>query len=62
MKISEKQSEILISLVHTAGREILKIYNNKIIKNYKKDNTPVTNADLKAVSYTHLTLPTICSV
>ena len=48
MKISEKQSEILISLVHTAGQEILKIYNNKIIKNYKKDNTPVTNADLKA--------------
>ncbi|MDC3154696.1 3'(2'),5'-bisphosphate nucleotidase CysQ [Pelagibacteraceae bacterium] len=48
MKISEKQSKILISLVHTAGQEILKIYNNKIIKNYKKDNTPVTNADLKA--------------
>ena len=32
-------------------------FDNKLVS-YKDDNSPLTNADIKAVSYTHLTLPT----
>ena len=48
MNITPEKLDELIKLVHLAGTEIIKIYKKKVIKKYKSDNTPVTNADIKA--------------
>ena len=48
MKISPKKLDELIKIVHFAGIEILKIYKKKVIKSFKSDNSPVTNADIRA--------------
>ena len=48
MNITPEKLDVLIKIVHLAGVEIIKIYKKKVIKKYKSDNTPVTNADIKA--------------
>ena len=48
MKITPEKLDELIKIVHLAGIEIIKIYKKKVTKKYKSDNTPVTNADIKA--------------
>ena len=48
MKISPEKLDELIKIVHLAGIEIIKIYKKKVTKKYKSDNTPVTNADIRA--------------
>ena len=48
MKISPEKLDELIKIVHLAGIEIIKIYRKKVTKKYKSDNTPVTNADIRA--------------
>ena len=48
MKISPEKLDELIKIVHLAGIEIIKIYKKKVTKRYKSDNTPVTNADIRA--------------
>ena len=48
MNITPEKLDALIKIVHLAGVEIIKIYKKKVIKKYKSDNTPVTNADIKA--------------
>ena len=48
MIIDDDKSHKLISLAFNAGQEIIRIYNKKVIKKLKSDNSPVTNADLKA--------------
>ena len=48
MNITPEELDELIRIVHLAGVEIIKIYKNKVTKKYKSDNTPVTNADIKA--------------
>ena len=48
MKISPEKLDELIKIVHLAGIEIIKIYGKKVTKRYKSDNTPVTNADIRA--------------
>ena len=48
MKITPEKLNELIKIVHLAGIEILKIYKKKVTKRYKSDNTPVTNADIRA--------------
>ena len=48
MNITPEKLEELIRIVHLAGVEIIKIYKKKVTKKYKSDNTPVTNADIKA--------------
>ena len=41
----------LIKISYEAGLLIMDIYNNKFEVNYKKDNSPVTNADKKAEEF-----------
>ena len=48
MKITPEKLDELIKIVHLAGIEIIKIYKKKVTKKYKSDNTPVTNADIRA--------------
>ena len=48
MKISPEKLDELIKIVHLAGIEIIKIYKKRVTKKYKSDNTPVTNADIRA--------------
>jgi len=48
MNITPEKLDELIKIVHRAGDEIIKIYKKKVTKKYKSDNTPVTNADIKA--------------
>ena len=48
MKISPEKLDELIKIIHLAGIEIIKIYKKKVTKRYKSDNTPVTNADIRA--------------
>ena len=48
MKIKPEKLDELIKIVHLAGIEIIKIYKKKVTKKYKSDNTPVTNADIRA--------------
>ena len=48
MNITPEKLDELIRIVHLAGAEIIKIYKKKVTKKYKSDNTPVTNADIKA--------------
>ena len=48
MIIDDNKSKILIALAYNAGQEIVRIYNKKVTKKLKSDNSPVTNADLKA--------------
>ena len=48
MIIDDNKSHILITLAFNAGQEIVRIYNKKVTKKLKSDNSPVTNADLKA--------------
>ncbi len=48
MNITPEKLDELIRIVHLAGVEIIKIYKKKVTKKYKSDNTPVTNADIKA--------------
>ena len=48
MFIEEKKIDELIKISHSAGEEILRIYNTKITKKIKKDRSPVTNADIAA--------------
>tara|TARA_Y100000816_G_C26025246_1_gene536513 strand:- start:240 stop:1013 length:774 start_codon:yes stop_codon:yes gene_type:complete len=48
MNITPEKLDELIKIVHIAGSEIIKIYKKKVVKKYKSDNTPVTNADIKA--------------
>ena len=48
MNITTEKLDELISIVHLAGVEIIKIYKKKVTKKYKSDNTPVTNADIRA--------------
>ncbi len=48
MNITPEKLDKLIRIVHLAGVEIIKIYKKKVTKKYKSDNTPVTNADIKA--------------
>ena len=73
----KKITEELIETFIYAGEISLELREKGLIKKIKSDNTPVSNGDLevnkiitnkiknitpKTVSYTHLTLPTICSV
>ena len=48
MNITPEKLDELIRIVHLAGVEIVKIYKKKVTKKYKSDNTPVTNADIRA--------------
>ena len=48
MIIDDNKSQILITLAFNAGQEIVRIFNKKVTKKLKSDNSPVTNADLKA--------------
>ena len=48
MNITTEKLDELIRIVHLAGVEIIKIYEKKVTKKYKSDNTPVTNADIRA--------------
>ena len=48
MSITTEKLDELIRIVHLAGVEIIKIYKKKVTKKYKSDNTPVTNADIRA--------------
>ena len=48
MNITPEKLDEIIRIVHLAGVEIIKIYKKKVTKKYKSDNTPVTNADIKA--------------
>ena len=48
MNITPEKLDELIRIVHLAGVEIIKIYKKKVTKKYKSDNTPVTNADIRA--------------
>ena len=48
MNITTEKLDELIRIVHLAGVEIIKIYKKKVTKKYKSDNTPVTNADIRA--------------
>ena len=48
MNITPEKLDELIRIVHLAGVEIIKIYKKKVPKKYKSDNTPVTNADIRA--------------
>ena len=48
MVIDSDKSKKLITLAFNAGQEIVRIYNKKVTKKLKSDNSPVTNADLKA--------------
>ena len=48
MKITPEKLDELVKIVHLAGTEIIKIYKKKVTKKYKSDNTPVTNADIRA--------------
>ena len=48
MKITPEKLDELIKIIHLAGIEIIKIYKKKVTKKYKSDNTPVTNADIRA--------------
>ena len=50
MIIDEDKSQKLTTLAFSAGQEIVSIYNKKVTKKLKSDNSPVTNADLKANS------------
>ena len=50
MIIEDDKSQKLITLAFNAGQEIVRIYNKKVTKKLKSDNSPVTNADLKANS------------
>ena len=50
MIIDDDKSQKLITLAFNAGQEIVRIYNKKVTKKLKSDNSPVTNADLKANS------------
>ena len=54
----KKITENLIPTFNEAGDISLKLRKQGLKKEIKKDNTPVTNGDIEAVSYTHLTLPT----
>ena len=66
----QKTVEDLIETFLNAGKVALELREKGLTKEIKSDNTPVSNGDLevnkivtsKPVSYTHLTLPTICSV
>ncbi len=48
MNITPEKLDEIIRIVHLAGIEIIKIYKKKVTKKYKSDNTPVTNADIRA--------------
>ena len=48
MNITPEKLDELIRIVHLAGVGIVNIYKKKVTKKYKSDNTPVTNADIKA--------------
>ncbi len=48
MVIDSDKSKKLITLAFNAGQEIVRIYNKKVTKKLKSDNSPVTNADLRA--------------
>ena len=50
--------ENLVGTFLSAGRVSLDLRQKGLTKEIKSDNTPVSNGDLEAVSYTHLTLPT----
>ena len=58
----KKITEELIDTFLYAGEISLELREKGLIKEMKSDNTPVSNGDLEAVSYTHLTLPTILRV
>ena len=47
MNITPEKLDELIRIVHLAGVEIIKIHK-KGNQKYKSDNTPVTNADIRA--------------
>jgi len=46
MILDNKQANELIKLAFLAGKEILKIYKTPFIKKIKRDNSPVTKADI----------------
>ena len=57
--------DVIVNLIDTflyAGKVSLELREKGLTKEIKSDNTPVSNGDLEAVSYTHLTLPTIPTV
>ena len=72
---TENQTQKMVSVTYAEGFEIEELGNFKVItlkkpwpgtdKTFKyalvKKNTPIKNPE-NSVSYTHLTLPTICSV
>ena len=71
-------TEGLIDTFNYAGKETIELYDRGLKIELKKDNSPVSNGDLRVndliskkiseltpnipVSYTHLTLPTILLV
>src|SRR5450756_291544 len=61
----------VLDIAREAGVAIMSVYQElcrcaagakPVLVTYKADDSPLTRADLLAVSYTHLTLPTISSV
>ena len=49
MKINNEKNILeILNIAIDAGREILKIYNNKIIVKSKEDKSPITQADIKS--------------
>ena len=53
-KLGKKEKEMFMDMIDIMGFD-------QVMADYKKDKKAFKQA-LKAVSYTHLTLPTICSV
>ena len=53
---------LLTALVSIIGTVIIGLYINQQISGFVFGNTPILWTGIIAVSYTHLTLPTICSV
>ena len=57
LNLKEIVENLIDTFIH-AGKISLDLRKQGLIKKVKADNTPVSNGDLEAVSYTHLTLPT----
>ena len=62
MSAAGVQVEAVVEIAKAAGVAIMEVYEREYEIIEKADGSPVTTADHRAVSYTHLTLPTIYSV
>ena len=55
-------AQTLLNASYDVAREFYKDYNAAFVAHYKKTTGKDIKIDQAPVSYTHLTLPTICSV